>query len=92
MAFFPQIVEIYQGLIDEAEGRVHAKLNSAVELGAAEVKDVKAALEAVLKKKVEIGLVVEPALLGGFVVRIGNLLVDYSVRTKLEALAQNAVH
>ena len=92
VALFPHIVEIYQSLIDEAEGRVHAHLKSAVELGAAEIGDVKSALEGVLKKKVEIGQQVDAALLGGFVVRIGNLLVDYSVKTKLEALAQNAVH
>jgi len=92
VTLFPQVVEIYQELLDAAEGKAKAVVTSAVSLGAAEVNEIKAALASALKKTVEIEQVVNPALLGGFVVRIGNMLLDYSVRTKLDALAQNAVH
>lgn len=92
VALFPTIVTLFKELLDEASGKVNAKLVSAVELGQKEIADVKAALSQALAKKVEIQPIVDSSLLGGFVVRIGNLVLDYSVKTKLDALAQNAVH
>ena len=89
---FPQIIDIFQELIDESEGRIHAQVKTAVELGSGELDEIKSTLSSAFKKKVEVVQVVDATLLGGFVVRVGNMLLDYSVRTKLDALAQNAVH
>lgn len=84
-------VDAYSDLIDEAEGKVRAHLTSATPLDDAAKQAIASSLEAILKKKIEIVASTDPALLGGFVVQMGNYLVDLSLKTRLEALSESAV-
>ena len=87
----PQIVDEYQIFLDEMQGTVKAEVTTAVELNDAERQSVVDALSALVKKKVEIQVMIDPSILGGFVANIGNYRIDLSLKSKLEGISQNAV-
>ncbi len=90
-AAIPDIIAGFAELIDEAEGIVRAELISAVALDDATRKDIVQAVEQVLKKKVDLVPTVDASLMGGFKVRVGNYLVDLSLKTRLDSLSAGAV-
>ena len=87
----PDAVDAYAELIDEAEGTLKAQVSSAAPLDSATQQGIASALEGILKKKVVLESSIDSSLLGGFVVRVGNYLVDLSLKTRLDALSESAV-
>ena len=87
---FPEIINCYRQIVDEACGRINAHLTSAVDLDEGEQSSIKNQLEAIFDKKVQLKSHVNPDLLGGFVARVGNNLVDLSLKTRLDALTNNS--
>lgn len=70
-------------LVDQALGRVKATVESATPLTEDEVKTLQEKL-GTNGKQVEIATKVNPSLLGGLRVRVGDRVLDYSVATRLE--------
>jgi F-type H+-transporting ATPase subunit delta len=77
--------------IDRERNVVEAKVTSAIPLDAAAAARIKAALETQTKKNVRLKSDVDPALLGGFVVRVGSEIYDTSLASRLER-ARRALH
>jgi F-type H+-transporting ATPase subunit delta len=90
-AIIPGVIDSFAELLNEAEGKVTAEVASAQPLDDAAKAEITAGLEKVLKKKIEIAPTVDPSLLGGFKVRVGNFLVDLSLKTRLDSLSAGAV-
>ena len=88
----PEIAEEYRSLLDATEGRVHAQVTVAREADDAEEKLIAKELSRVLGKKVIPHLTVNPAILGGLVVRVGDEVMDGSVRRRLAKLRNTLVH
>lgn len=82
----PTIVTEYFDLLDAAEGRVHARVTVARAPGAGDEAMIAAQLSRTLGKQVVPHLVVDPAILGGVVVKVGDQVMDGSVRRRLAAL------
>jgi F-type H+-transporting ATPase subunit delta len=76
----------YHALVDEIQGRVHADVTLARELDEAAGVAVAERLSRVLGKKVVPHFRVQPAILGGAIVRVGDTVMDGSVRRRLGAL------
>jgi len=76
----------YRTLADERAGQVRATVTSAAALGAPELDRVRRALEARTGRKVIVQTAVDPGLIGGVVARVGDLVLDGSVRTQLEEM------
>lgn len=91
VTFLPGILQAFSDLIDEAEGKAHAHVVSAMTLTPEEQAAVAKQLGDLLGKNLEIESKVDPGLLGGFVARVGNYRIDMSLKTKLDGLAQSAV-
>lgn len=91
ISMLPEIYSAYSALIDAAEGKAEAEVISAVTLSDEDVKSIEATLSKILHKKVTVNATVDATVLGGFVARIGNYLVDLSLKTKLDELAKSAV-
>jgi len=91
LGLFPEVVQAYEALLNEAKGILQAEVTAAVELGQTELDSVKASLRGLLGRDVRVVQKVDPSILGGFVVRIGNMLIDMSVKTKLNGLANSAL-
>jgi F-type H+-transporting ATPase subunit delta len=87
---FPVFCDAYKRLINEAEGVVLADVTTAVAVDADLVNKLSASLEKLLGSKIQASQQTDPDLLGGFVVRLGNKMIDMSVKTKLEALTKSA--
>jgi len=79
----PTIASAYTGLLDEAAGRVHARVTFAKAVSDADRDAIAAQLSRVLKKTVVPHVTVNEQILGGVVVRIGDTVMDGSVRRRL---------
>lgn len=90
VAAIPGIVKSFQQLINDAEGVVDAQVFSVAPLSESDMQQLAAYLEKIQNKKVKIAQNIDKTILGGFVVRVGNSLLDLSLRSKLDSIAQNA--
>jgi F-type H+-transporting ATPase subunit delta len=82
----PQISAEYDTLLDIEEGRIHANVTVARETSAVDEARISEHLSRVIGKKVVPHMNVNPAILGGVVVRIGDTVMDGSVRRRLARL------
>ncbi len=83
----PEIAALYETLRASAESRVEAEVISATAVGAEQLKTIAAALKQRLGRDVTLATRLDPSLVGGIVIRAGDLVIDGSVRGKLRALA-----
>jgi len=67
-------------------GEVTADVTSAVELSKEQLADVTDAIKKAVGQKVAVNLSVDPALIGGLIVRVGSRMIDNSIRSKLQRL------
>ena len=82
----PDVVAAYRALRDERLGIVEATVRTALPLGADEADRLKAALEAREGKRIRMRIQVDPSLLGGLVVRVGDVVYDRSAAHQLQTL------
>ena len=82
----PEIASEYQALIDVAEDRVHANVTVAREPEEPERDALARQLSRLLGKRVVPHFTLNPAILGGVIVRVGDTVMDGSVRRRLATL------
>lgn len=81
------VVRAFAGLAASHRGEATADVTSAHPLSAEQVAALKVKLQSRLGRDVAVNLSVDPAILGGLVVKVGSRLVDSSIRTRLNTLA-----
>jgi F-type H+-transporting ATPase subunit delta len=84
----PQIIASFRALAARSRGEVTAQVVSAHPLDDAQVAELKAQLATRVGQDVSVDLSVDPSLLGGLVVKIGSQMIDSSIKTRLNTLAQ----
>ena len=82
----PAIAEEYLNLVDEAEGRIHARVTVAKDLDDDGQKAIAAHLSRMFGKEVVPHVTVDPAIMGGVVVHVGDTVLDGSVKKRLASL------
>jgi F-type H+-transporting ATPase subunit delta len=82
----PEIITAFQEVVRQRQGIAEAEISSAVELSAAQKAEFARTLERITGKRVEAQYSLEPALLGGAVVRVGDTIYDGSLRNRLNEL------
>jgi F-type H+-transporting ATPase subunit delta len=82
----PEIAVQYHSLLDEVENRVHASVTIARESDAGAKKEIADRLSKIVGKEVVPHFFVNPSILGGVIVRVGDTVMDGSVRRKLAKL------
>jgi F-type H+-transporting ATPase subunit delta len=80
------MIKGFRALAAKERGEMTAEVTSAVALNAAQVAGLKDQLKASVGKAVTLNTKVDPALLGGLVVKVGSKMIDSSLRTKLQNL------
>ncbi len=80
------MVRGYRELVALHKGEATAEITVAEQLKDDHVAALKSALKAVSGKDVDLNIKIDPALIGGLVVKLGSRMVDTSLRTKLNAI------
>jgi F-type H+-transporting ATPase subunit delta len=83
------ILEALSAYVNNALGVAVAEVRSAKSLGADEIQQLADTLSAKVGKKVELDIKTDPALLGGFVVKIGSEIWDASVAGKINKFRES---
>ena len=86
IVLLPAIARAYRDLTDAQLGQVRAEVTSAQELAPGTLDRVRRSLEQRTGKKVIVNAKVDADLIGGLVARVGDLVLDGSVRTQLDDL------
>ncbi len=83
IGFLRDVVRLYNDFADDLKGVVHASLVSATELSSESVEKIKEALQKKTGKNIILDVEQDPSLIGGVVTKIGDLMLDGSVKTQL---------
>jgi F-type H+-transporting ATPase subunit delta len=83
----PEIALLFDALKDEADGVMDVTVTAATALDAKQQETLTAALTRRLKRQVRLHNEVDATLIGGAVIRAGDLVIDGSLRTRLERMA-----
>lgn len=87
LGFLPEIAAIFEKLKAESENTADVTVISAAPLDAEQRKKYAAAMEKRLKREVRLHCEVDPTLLGGAILRADDLVIDGSLRGRLERLS-----
>lgn len=86
LSLLPEISVLYEALKDEAEGSVEALVSTAKELSEAEANAISSALKKRLGRDVKLKISVDESLLGGAIVQAGDLVIDGSLKGRLDKM------
>lgn len=86
-----EIARAYEALADEAAGRVRATVTTAVELSSKDRDGLRDDLSRSLGKDVRLEARVDPDILGGLVLQVGDQLTDASVAGRLQQLRRQVI-
>jgi F-type H+-transporting ATPase subunit delta len=81
-----QIIRDYRKLVHAHKGEVTAEVTVAEQPSETHLAAITEALKAATRKDVQVDVKVQPAIIGGLVVKVGSRMIDTSLRTKLNAL------
>jgi len=87
LSFLPEISALFEQFKDEAEGVIDVTVTTATPLESGELATLAGALQHRLQRQVRVQSATDPQLLGGAVVRAGDLVIDGSLRSRLERIA-----
>jgi F-type H+-transporting ATPase subunit delta len=80
------MIKAFRALVSQYKGEATAEVTVAEQLKDEHIQALRAALNAVSGKNVDLNIKVDPAIIGGLVVKLGSRMVDTSLRTKLNAI------
>jgi F-type H+-transporting ATPase subunit delta len=89
LGLLPEIRELFDALKDAAGGIARAQIISAFPVDDAELSGLRSALERRFGKTIEATVSIEPQLIGGARIVVGDTVIDASVQGELEALANH---
>jgi F-type H+-transporting ATPase subunit delta len=92
LGLLPQIASMYEALRADAESRADVEVVSAAPLTEAQQQRLAAALKQRLQRDVQLHCSVDPSLIGGAIVRCGDLVIDGSVKVRLARLVTEVTH
>jgi F-type H+-transporting ATPase subunit delta len=87
LALLPEISAQFETLKASAEGTLEATITSAQELTQAQIDDLVAGLKEKFNRAVNVQVTVDPELIGGAVIAIGDQVIDGSVKGRLQRMA-----
>jgi F-type H+-transporting ATPase subunit delta len=81
------VIRAFNLLAARYRGEITAEVTSARPLAADQVDSIRQHLRSRMGRDIAVDLSVDPAILGGLVVKVGSQMIDSSIRTKLNTLA-----
>ena len=89
LGLLPQIQQLFEQLKANQERTVDVEISTAFELGDDAQEKLNKALVKKLKREIRVNTIVDKTLLGGILVRAGDIVIDGSVRGRLAKLAES---
>jgi F-type H+-transporting ATPase subunit delta len=87
----PEIAAQFDALKAEAENKVNVTVTAATQVDSGIAEQIKKSLEKKLGRVVELTLAVDAALIGGAIIQADDMVIDGSVRTRLQRLTEKIV-
>ncbi len=84
----PQILELVSDLAAEARNSVVAEVRSAIPLDGNQQRQLADALSKATGKNVEVKVLVDPTVIGGIVAKVGDTVIDGTIKRRLEQLKE----
>ena len=84
--FLPEIADVFQEVVRQRQGIAEAQVYSAVRLTEAQKAELAKSLTRLTGKAVDPNYFIDPELLGGALVRVGDTIYDGSLRNRLEQM------
>lgn len=88
LGMLPQIADAFEHLLDEQLGKVEVDVTVAERLSESELDDVRRRVSQALKKDAVVHQYVDEEIIGGMILRVGDQVLDASVRRQLDAMRQ----
>jgi F-type H+-transporting ATPase subunit delta len=85
----PDIAVAMQGMVDKDQNISHGSIVSAVDLDQALLEKIQATLEKLTGSKVILETQVDPSIIGGVIAKVGDLVLDGSIKTQLNGLKES---
>ncbi len=89
LEIIPVIAESFEAMRAEEEGSIKAQVISAYAVNATQKKSIASALKKKLGREVTITTQTDKSLLGGVIIRAGDMVIDGSVKTQLEKISHS---
>jgi len=86
-----EMIERFAAQIDDYNGIMNGELISAIPVGPEQTEDIRVKIEALTGKKIRLESRVETRLIGGFIIKIRDTVIDLSVSGQLEKLRNKLV-
>ena len=86
LSVLPEVLKVFYQAHDEAMGKVSAKIETAVPLKKDEISALEKKLSQDMDKEVTLTEIINPELLGGAILRVGTVMVDASIGSRLSKL------
>jgi F-type H+-transporting ATPase subunit delta len=86
VSVLPEIAEHFEALKAKVENTVDVTVTSATKLSAAQQKEISTALRARLGREINLETEIDESLIGGAVIRAGDVVIDGSLRARLDSL------
>jgi len=81
-----EMVKAFRALVARHKGETRAEVTAAEPLSETHLNALKAALNSTTQKEVALDIRIDPAILGGLIVKLGSRMVDASLKTKLNSI------
>jgi len=88
----PQILEQLSQLAADARQMVVAEVRTAVPLDDAQQTELAKSLSSATNKKVTVKVIIDPTVLGGVVAKVGDTVIDGSIKRRLDQLKEQVSH
>ena len=88
MHLFSEIVEMYRSLLDEELGILRGEVIAPIELSPEDVEEFKKVLHEKFGKEVHLDLRVDPSIIGGLMIKIGDFVLDASFKRQLRVIQE----
>ena len=84
--FLDEIYEEFKSLVEDQENRLEVKVTAPLELSTTQKNNLKTKLGNILDKDITLELEIEPDLIGGLILKIGDKVIDGSIRNYLQEM------
>jgi len=86
LGLFREFAQEFENFVNERLGIVKAEITTATEIDDETLGKIKAKIEELFGKKAQITLKLDPSIIGGFIVKVADKVLDASIKTQLEKL------